>query len=86
MDPGYWWAPMFGISWIFPILCFVFMATMIYFVFHRAGGCCMPMHHGAAKPRIDARETPRQILDRRLASGEITNQDYEETRRRIESQ
>jgi uncharacterized membrane protein len=86
MDPGYWWGPMFGISWIFPILCFIFMVTLVFVVFRRAGTCCTPMRHGPAGPRIDARETPRQILDRRLASGEITNQEYQETRRRIESQ
>jgi uncharacterized membrane protein len=86
MESGYWWGSMFGIPWIFPILCFIFMVTMIYFVLRRAGVCCMPMRHGPAEPRIDARETPRQILDRRLASGEVTNQDYEETRRRLESQ
>ena len=86
MDTGYWWGPMFGIPWIFPILCLIFMVTMVFLIFRRAGGCCMPMRHGPAEPRVDARETPRQILDRRLASGEITKQEYEETRRRIDSQ
>ena len=86
MDPGYWWGPMFGIPWIFPFLCFIFMVAMIFMIFRRAGGGCMPMCHGAAEPRNDARETPRQILDRRLASGEVTKQEYEETRRRIDSQ
>ena len=86
MDPGYWWGPMFGIPWIFPFLCFTFMVAMIFMIFRRAGGCCMPMRHGPAEPRNDARETPRQILDRRLAGGEITGQEYEEMRRRIDSQ
>jgi uncharacterized membrane protein len=87
MDTGYyWWGPMFGTSWIFPLLCFIFMAAMIFMFFRRAGCGCMPMRHGPAAPRTEARETPRQILDRRLAGGEITEQEYEETRRRIESQ
>jgi uncharacterized membrane protein len=85
MEPSYWWGPMFGVSWIFPFLCFIFMAAMMFLIFRRAGGCCMPMRHGSAELRNDARETPRQTLDRRLAGGEITNQDYEEMRRRIES-
>jgi len=86
MDTSYWWGPMFGIPWVFPILCFIFMAAMIFMFFRRAGCGCMPMRHGPAGPRTDARETPRQILDRRLAGGEIGKQEYEETRRRIESQ
>ena len=86
MDTGYWWGPMFGIPWIFPFLCFIFMLAMIFLMFRRGGACCMPMRHGPAKSRIDAGETPRQILDRRLAGGEITKQEYEEMRRRIESQ
>lgn len=90
MDTGYWWGhwwgPMFGIPWIFPLLCFIVMAAMIFMFFRRAGGCCTPMGLGPAAPRTEARETPRQILDRRLAGGEITRAEYEETRRRIESQ
>jgi uncharacterized membrane protein len=86
MDPGYWSGPIFGIPWIFPILCFLFMVAMIFMIFRRAGGCCMSMRQGPAEPRNDARETPRQILDRRLASGEVTQQEYEEMRRHIESQ
>lgn len=62
------------------------MVAMIFMIFRRAGGGCMPMRHRPAEPRIDVRETPRQILDRRLAGGEITKQEYEEMRRRIESQ
>ena len=86
MDPGYWWGSMFGIPWIFPFLCFIFMMAMIFMIFRRAGGCCMAARHAPAEPRNDARETPRQILDRRLASDEVTKQEYEEMRRRIESQ
>lgn len=86
MYPGYWWGPMYGIHWIFPLLCFVFVVAMIFLILRRAGGCCMPMRHSPAEGRTDARETPRQILDRRLANGEIANQEYEETRRRIELQ
>ena len=86
MDTTYWWGPMTGIPWIFPMLCFIFMAAMIFMFFRRAGGgCCIPTHHRQAGSGSDARETPRQILDRRLATGEIGTQEYEETKRRIES-
>jgi putative membrane protein len=86
MEPGYWWGPMFGFGWIFPLLCFVFMIAMMFMVLRRAGRACMPMMHGPSAPRGDARETPRQILDTRLASGEIDRQEYENIRRSIESQ
>ena len=85
MDTAYWWGPMFSTSWIFPILCIIFMAAMIFMCLRRAGGCCMPMRHRPAQPRMDARETPRQILDRRLAAGELSAQEYEEMRRRVDS-
>ena len=55
MDPVCWWPPTFGIPWIFPILCLLFMVAMIFMMFRRAGG-------------------------------EISRQEYEEMRRRIESQ
>ncbi len=35
-------------------------------------------------PRHRARETPRQILQRRYAAGEISTQEYEERKARLE--
>ncbi len=72
---GSWWGPhMFGFGWmwIFPlaffIICLVFMFSM--FRGHGwAGG------HGG---RHEGRESARDILDRRYASGEITKQQYDE--------
>jgi uncharacterized membrane protein len=42
----------------------------------RAGCCCAPMRCGS--------ESVRDILDRRLASGELTKEQYEEIRRQLE--
>jgi hypothetical protein len=44
-------------------------------------GCCVP-GRGSMPDRWS--ETPLQILDRRYASGEITKEQYEQTRREIE--
>ena len=64
--PGFPW------MWIFP---FLFLIVIIVFmsVFFRGGrpGCGMRDHDDAP------RETPRQILDRRYASGEISREEYE---------
>lgn len=85
MDPGYWWGWWghgWGMSWIFPLLCMVFMVAMMVLMFRRGG--CMPMRRGPTDPARDGRETPRQILDRRLTSGEITREQHAQLRRDIE--
>lgn len=80
MDPG--WVSPFSTFWIFPLLCLIFMGVMMFMMF-RSGGC-MPM--GRRDSRSNAnRETPRQILDRRLARGEITRERYDAMRRDIET-
>ena len=83
MGLGYWWGPSFGMMWIFPLLCFVFMIAMLVMIFRRAGGC-MPMGRQSSDVAPDTRESPRQILDRRLASGELTLEQYNAMRRDLE--
>jgi len=83
MDPGYWWGQGWSWFWIFPLLCMIFMAMMMLTMFRR--GTCMPMRRGPAVPPNEGRETARQILDRRLASGEITRTQHEQLRRDIDS-
>lgn len=58
--------------WFFPLVCLVFMIGMMFMMFRHGG--CMSMHRGE-------RETPRQILDRRFASGEIAGDQYEKLKR-----
>lgn len=55
----------FGLMWLFPLL---FLAIFIYFMRGMFGG---GMHSGGS-------QTPREILDRRFASGEISKEEYEE--------
>ena len=78
MDPTWWhWSPLF---WIFPLLCVIFMAIMMLMMF-RHGGSCMPFGRSRARSGEREHETPRQILDRRYASGELTKEQYEAMRR-----
>lgn len=42
----------------------------------RGGGCHAPGWYGPAPQPPEPTETPKQILDRRLAKGEITPEEY----------
>jgi putative membrane protein len=75
MDPSYWWWHGFGLMWIFPLL---FLIVLIVFLFR--GGPGWFWHAGSHEGR---RESPREILDRRYASGEITKEQYEEMKRTL---
>lgn len=86
MGPGYWWGYDPGWSWIFPLLCMIFMVAIVVMMFRRGG--CMPMRRGSSDApghtRVDTLPL-RQILDRRLASGELTREQYDAMRRTIEA-
>ena len=73
-----WCAPGTGMGWmwIFPLLFFIVMVGMMGF-FWRGGApwCGMMGHH--------RHETPRQILDRRYAGGELTKEQYDEMRHNL---
>lgn len=83
MDPT--WGFYFPMFWIFPLLCVIFMVAMMFIMFRRGGIGCMPFGGGAGPRTGDRHETPRQILDRRYANGEITKEQYQQMRRDIES-
>lgn len=73
-----WCAPGTGMGWmwIFPFLFFLFMMGMMGMFWWR----------GFRRPWAGVghfHETPRQILDRRYASGEVTQQQYEEMKRNL---
>ena len=69
--------------WFFPLFCLIFMIGMMFMMF-RMGGC-MLMNHGPRTGGGDERETPRQILDRRFASGEIAKDQYETLKRALQT-
>jgi uncharacterized membrane protein len=64
--------------WMFPLVFFLFMIAMMIFVSRR--GFRMPW---CGMMGGHLRETPRQILDRRYSSGEITKEQYNEIKRNL---
>lgn len=73
MDPYSWWHG-FPWMWIFPFTFLIVAIVFLAFMFRGTS----PFGWGSP------RETPRQILDRRYASGEITKEQYEEMKRSLE--
>ena len=71
------WVPHFSAFWILPLLCLLFMAVMMI----GCSGMMFRFRHGAR--RGDGRETPRQIVDRRFAHGEIGKEQYDAIRREL---
>ncbi len=69
------WTPHFGMFWLFPLLCFVFMIVMMI----GCGGMLFRSSHGRRKG--DGYETAREALDRRYAKGEIGKEQHETMRR-----
>jgi putative membrane protein len=76
------WAPYFTGVWIFPLLCLIFMVAMMVMMFRRGGGC-MPFGAGHRGRTANDGETARQILDRRYASGQISEEQYAAMRRNV---
>jgi len=77
MDPYQWWwhgMGFMGVMWIFPLL---FLIVMVVFLFR--GPPWMWHRHGDGSQR----ETPREVLDRRFANGEITKEQYEDMKRTL---
>lgn len=75
-----WCGPGTGWMWMFPIVFFLGMISLMAFVWRRgfrAPWCGMMGDH--------RHETPRQILDRRYAGGELTKDQYDEMRRQLTS-
>lgn len=78
--PPYGWWPGFGFMWIFPLL---FLIVLIVFL-SRGGPGWFWRGRWPDDRREEKRESPREILDRRYASGEITKEQYEEMKRTLE--
>lgn len=76
MDTSAWWAGCGSmLCWIvLPLFlfCMIGMAGMMFRRIRRVGMC-----HGIGWSPDRTRETPRQILDRRFASGEVTRDEYQ---------
>ncbi|WP_372658848.1 SHOCT domain-containing protein [Hydrogenophaga sp.] len=69
-DNGYFMGGMHGLWWIFWVLL---IGVLVFYSWGRPGG----RRHGP-------RETPHEVLQRRLANGEITPEQYEERKRLLD--
>ncbi len=77
MEPYHWWWPGFGFMWIFPLLFLIIFALFLF-----RG----PWWSRRDRDRTDEsrRESAREILDRRYASGEITKEQYEDMKQTLD--
>ena len=90
MEPHMGWEGGFRWMWIFPltfmVLMMVFIAICAFGFFRRSEGwghsCPMCGWRPGEKKEQD---TPRQILDRRYAGGEITKEQYEGIKQDLET-
>lgn len=94
MDCTQWWGPGFHGLWIFPLIFMILMVVFAVFMIRRAGSWSSGhgQNHGWGPfgwwgpghgPMGRWSETPREILDRRYASGELTKEQYEQMKRDI---
>ena len=74
MEPYYYGWHSFGFMWLFPLIILIMLIACVF-----RGPRWMRHHQNWG----EGRETPREILDRRYASGEITKEQYEDMRRTL---
>lgn len=82
MESGQWWGQGFGFMWIFPL---TFLVVFLFFMRGMfSGGVGGWGGHGNDSSHAH-RESAREILDRRFASGEISKEAYESMKRTLGS-
>ncbi len=64
-----------GYWWIFPLVIII-----VCFLFMRGGGRCGCGSHDDQRP-----DSPKEMLNRRYASGEIDKEEYEEKKKNIKN-
>ena len=79
MNGGWGWMPW---GWIFPLIFLVLM--VVFMVFMMRGGMGGGPMCGGSHKTPGAGETPREVLDRRYARGEITREEYQQMRKDLE--
>ena len=78
-DGSGWWV-------IFPIIFMVFMISMMFGFWRRGSGMCMgPMGMGGHSDEDGERaESAVELLRRRYAAGELTDEQFDTMRRKLE--
>lgn len=88
----WWWGPPMHWFWVVPLVFMILMVVFVAFAVRRAGDWRSGHGQGGVpwqgwgpsdgpRARMGTGETPRQILDRRYASGELTKEQYEQMKR-----
>ena len=94
MEATHWCGPHSSWFWVMPLTFMIVMFLFASFMTRRSGPWrCGVGGIGRGRsgwwelgPRAHRRlDTPRQILDRRYATGEVTREQYEQMRRDLES-
>ena len=75
MTPEYWMGNGFGFMWIFPLI------FLLLFFFFMKNIFSQNNHSSNSESK---HESPREILDKRLARGEISKEEYEEIKKTME--
>jgi len=78
MEPYHWgwgWQGM-GFGWVFPFILLIVLIVVVVLLVRGSG-------YGRSQDGGGHRETAREILDRRYASGELTREQYEEMKRTL---
>jgi len=78
---GWWMFPM-----VMPFFMFVLMAVVLYFLFGRGGSRPPWRDSGPGRSQAGGEpETAMEILKKRYARGEITSDEFQRTKREIET-
>jgi len=78
MEPTQWMGHGFGFMWLFPLLFFVILIFFMRGMFGR--GC------GSRDGDATHQESAREILEKRLAKGEITKEEFEEIKKTLRNE
>ncbi|MBU2855808.1 SHOCT domain-containing protein [Acidithiobacillus ferrooxidans] len=79
INSGWGWTPW---MMIFPLFFLVLM--VVFMVFMMRGGMGGGPMCGGSQKTPGSGETPREVLDRRYARGEITREEYQQMRKDLE--
>jgi len=72
-----WW------GWLWMLVLVVGGIILAWWILKRGGLCCGGMDHTHQMHQHESSESASEILDRRLARGEITKKQYEEIKKEL---
>ncbi|MEJ2695078.1 MAG: SHOCT domain-containing protein [Candidatus Sulfobium sp.] len=74
----------YGLWWIIPLIMIGMMVLCFFMMRGRMGSMmCRPGFHKSGSNSEEASDSPLELLDKRYARGEISEEEYEEKKRII---